>query len=215
MKHIFFSALILLFLSSTYAQVTNTDSSAVAADTTTTDWELEADFYYYIVPGETNTLSFTGYADFGSLHFEARYNYEDRNTASIFGGYRLETGNRLVFGATPVAGVVFGNTNGLAPGLLLDLSYGMFDFYSESEYLFDFEDKENNFYYAWVELAVSPFENFRTGVSGTRTRLYQTDLEFQHAVFAQYSWRKLTGGLHCFNPFSDDYFLIATLAIEF
>ncbi|HET6722474.1 MAG TPA: hypothetical protein VFH07_06970, partial [Chitinophagaceae bacterium] len=70
-------------------------------------------------------------------------------------------------------------------------------------------------FYTWTELAITPFKNFRTGISGNRTRLYQTGLEVQKGIFTQYSFWKLTAGLHYFNPFSDDYFLIATMSIEF
>jgi len=75
--------------------------------------------------------------------------------------------------ATPMMGIAFGNTNGFVPRLELDAAYKIFDFYSESEYLIDFAGKENNFFYTWSELAVSPFYFLRTGISAQRTRLYQ------------------------------------------
>ena len=149
------------------------------------------------------------------MHLEARYNYEDLKTGSVFGGYTFETGNKLVFTATPMIGFVFGNTNGVAPGLETSLTWKKFDFYSETEYVFDFNSKENNFLYTWTELAITPFNNFRTGISGNRTRLFQSDLEVQKGIFIEYSFWKLTAGVHYFNPFSNDDFGIATLAIEF
>lgn len=199
-----------------FSQKIDMVSTSISSDTTAPDnWQFEGSGYYYIIPNESDEITLLGYADYKSVHLEVRYNYEDKNTASLFGGYRFETGSKLVFGATPIVGYVFGNTNGLAPGLLIDLSYGKFDFYSESEYVFDLNGSENNFYYTWSELAVSPTENFRTGISANRTRLYQTDLDFQRGIFAQYSLGKLTAGIHYFNPFSDDYFLITTISIEF
>ena len=120
----------------------------------------------------------------------------------------------MVIGATPVVGFVFGNTDGIAPGLLLDLTYGKFDFYSESEYVIDYARSENNFFYTWTELAVTPGENVRIGLSANRTRLFQTDLEIQRGVFAQYSYKKLTAGVHYFNPFTSDYFFIASLSFQ-
>ncbi|MFI5218078.1 MAG: hypothetical protein ACHQNT_01230 [Bacteroidia bacterium] len=215
MRTLILFGVLILFSVSGVAQQNNILSAPEESDSTKSDWQFEGVIYDYILPNETDYLSPVFYADYKSIHFEARYNYEDKNTASVFGGYRFETGSELIFGATPIAGFVFGNTDGVAPGLLIDITYKKFDFYSESEYVFDFSEKENNFFYTWSELAVSPFENFRTGFSASRTRLYQTDRDIQHGIFAQYSFGKLTGGLHYFNPFTDDYFLIATMGFEF
>ena len=178
-------------------------------------WEFELDLYQYIVPHSPDNPVLMGYADYGKAHYEVRYNYEDLHTASVFAGYRMETGNVFVVGATPIGGVVFGNINGVVPGLLLDATWKKFDFYSESEYVVDFSNEESNYFYTWTELAYSPADFLRTGISANRTRLYQTDLEVQHGVFAEGIWKNLTAGFHWFNPAADEEFFIATLALTF
>ena len=198
-----------------FAQQPTNDSLQATSDTIPSPWSFAAAVYHYIRPGEKNTTTLLGYADHKALHLEARYNYEGLKTGSIFGGYTFETGNKLVFTATPMIGFVFGNTNGIAPGLETSLAWKILDFYSESEYVIDLDGKENNFFYTWTELAITPFRNFRTGISANRTRLYQSDLEVEKGIFIQYSFWKLTAGVHYFNPFSSDEFVIATLAIEF
>lgn len=205
----------MLFAFTSFAQQTTNDSLQTKIDTFSSPWSFAAAVYHYILPGEKNTTTLLGYADYKSLHLEARYNYEDMKTGSVFGGYTFETGNKLVFTATPMIGFVFGNTNGIAPGLETSLTWKKFDFYSETEYVIDFDSKENNFLYTWTELAITPFKNFRTGISGNRTRLFQSDLEVQKGIFIEYSFWKLTAGVHYFNPFSNDDFMIATLGIEF
>jgi hypothetical protein len=188
---------------------------AEVADTSAAGLAFEAAAYYYYLPHETDQITPLFYADYKFFHFEGRYNYEDKNTASVFVGRRFETGNKCIFGATPMMGIVFGNTTGFAPGLLLDLSYGKFDFYSESEFLFDSDFSENNFFYTWTEMAVSPTEHLRAGISASRTRIIDTGLDFQRGIFGQYSFGNLTAGIHYFNPFSADYYLIATLSYSF
>ena len=203
---------LLLFALQVTAQQTSNDTLTVSADTSEmSPWSVSAAAYYYILPEEVNTTTLFLYVDYHSIHMEARYNYEDDQTFSLFGGYRFETGNELILGVTPLIGIVIGNTNAIAPGLEIDITWKMFDFYSENEYLFDFEGSENNYFYSWTELAITPFNNLRTGIATDRTRLFQSDLELQRGVFAQYSLWKLTAGFHYFNPFADDYFLIATL----
>ena len=93
-------------------------------------------------------------------------------------------------------GVVFGNLKGFAPALELELSYKAFDFYTENEYVIDHAGGMYNFFYTWNELGFSPVERFIRG------------------IFAEYSFWKLTAGVHYFNPFSKEYFFIASLNFE-
>ena len=199
-------ALLNLFVSMAQAQ---------ESDSTASNWSFAASAFYYIIPSEKNTGTLIGYADYKSWHFEGRYNYEDRNTGSVFAGKRFEWGNNFVFGATPIAGLVFGNTNGFAPGLELDASWKIFDYYSETEYVADFSGSENNFLYTWGELGVTPFKKFRTGISYQRTKLYRSQFEIQRGIFAEYQFWKISTGMYLFGPFSNSQFLIASLNFEF
>ena len=182
-------------------------------DSLKSKWTFSANGYYYIVPDD-NSLTFIATADHKKLHFEARYNYEDRKTASTFAGWRIAANGEVELEVVPMLGIVFGNTNGLAPGLELSATFRKFDFYSESEYVFDFSGKENNFLYTWGELAIN-IKSFRTGLSWQRTLLYQTDYDIQHGVFAEYSFGKLTAGAYYFNPFSGEDVVIISLGIDF
>ena len=105
------------------AQETVKDSLAKGPDSTSSSWSFSAAAYYYILPHEKNTTTLLGYADYKSLHFEARYNYEDRETGSVFGGYMFDGGGKLSWSLTPMVGFVFGNTDGFAPGLLTSFSW--------------------------------------------------------------------------------------------
>lgn len=185
------------------------------ASSPASNWSFSASGYYYFIPDEDNTFTFIGTADYKKLHLEARYNYEDTKTGSVFAGWRFETGKKFQFGATPMIGFAVGNTDGFVPALELDATYKIFDFYSESEYLVSFAGKENNFFYTWSELAVSPLDKLRTGISIQRTRLYQTDRDVQGGIFAEYSFWKLTAGMYYFNPFSKNDFVIASLSMDF
>lgn len=209
LRNIVFAGLLLLVPASRLlAQESKADSSG-------SSWAFSATGYYYFVPEDRNLLSLIGYADHKALHLESRYNYEDLNTGSAFAGWKFETGKEFIFAATPMLGFVFGNTNGFIPAAELEASYKIFDFYSETEYVFDFAGKENNYLYTWSELALSPIESLRTGITAQRTRLYQTSLDLQRGIFAQYSFWKLTAGAYYFNPFSSDNLVIISLSVDF
>jgi len=186
------------------------------SDSANSKWSFSLWGDYFIIPNDKNIFNPTFYADHKSLHFEGRYNYEDINTASAFAGWRFETGNKLQLAATPMMGIAFGNTNGIAPGLELELTYKFLDLYTESEYLFDFASKENNFAYTYFELAATMLnEHVRTGLTGQRTRLYQTEFDVQRGVFAEYYFGRFRAGLYYFDPFSTDNFIDVSFSIDF
>lgn len=184
-------------------------------DSAASPLSVSATGFYYFFPGSANnTVTLIGYLDYKSLHLEPRYNYEGQNSGSVFAGYKFELEGKVSLAATPMLGLVFGSLKGFAPGMELEVSYKNFDFYTENEYVIDQSGSQYNYFYTWTELGFSPVEKFRAGISAQRTRLYVTGLDIQRGIFAEYSFWKPTAGLHYFNPFSTEYFFIASLNIE-
>jgi hypothetical protein len=147
-------------------------------------WEFSVALFGYIVPEGPNFFLPIATADREWLHLEGRYNYEDQETGSLWAGYNLGWGEEVTFEVTPMIGAVFGNTSGVAPGLLMTIAWWQLDLYTESEYLFDSEDSENDFFYTWAELGYSPLEWLRAGLVIQRTRAYETELEIGRGIFA-------------------------------
>jgi hypothetical protein len=79
--------------------------------------------YGSIVPNDQSYFTPMFTADHKWLHLEARYNYEDQETASLWAGYNLRFGEKLTLEMTPMFGVVFGNTTGVAPGYEISLTW--------------------------------------------------------------------------------------------
>ena len=134
-------------------------------------------------------------ADRGYLHLEGRYNYEDRNTTSLWVGVNFHFGEINTLDLTPMVGVVFGNTTGIAPGMRLTFAHKRFELYSENEYLISLDDVYLNFFYSWTDLSYSPSDWFSFGISGQRTRMYQNSVDIQRGVFSTFNYKKanLTG----------------------
>ncbi len=112
-------------------------------------------------------------------------------------------------------GGVVGLTNGAATGLEFTFTYKKLEVYSELEYLFDFESKENDFYYQWTDITFSPKEWIWVGISGQRTRLYQTKVDIQRGLLVGGGYKsfELTGYLY--NLGFDDPFILLTLSAYF
>lgn len=178
-------------------------------------WSFAAAGYGYIVPDHQSYFSPTFRADRGWAHLEARYNYEDRKTGSLWLGYNISIGEQLVFDATPMVGGIFGNTTGVAPGYLFTLSYKKISLYSEGEFVFDTKNSGGNFFYNWNELSYSPTDWVRFGLASQRTRAYQTPLDVQRGFFAGFSYKRVDFTTYVFNAGWTDPTVVLTMGFKF
>jgi hypothetical protein len=204
-KRSYITIIFSLFLLSAWAQ---------QKDSAVSKWEVEAAALWYIIPYEQFVLPIVK-ADKGWLHLEARYNYEDKNTVSFFGGYNFNGGRKLSYTITPMLGLVTGRSDGIAPGLEATLALGKFELYSEMEYLFEFNDKSNSYYYNWTELNFYPVDWLWFGVTGQRTRVYQSSLEIQRGLLAGFGWKQFSVAGYLFNPWMESTFGIVSVSWQF
>jgi hypothetical protein len=162
-------------------------------------WSFSLSATTYVVPDFQEYVQPTVSADRGWLHLEARYNYENLETGSLWLGYNFGGGEKLEWEFTPMLGGVFGDTTGIAPGYRLSFSYWKLEFSSEGEFVFDTRDKSGSFFYNWSELSVSPVDWFRFGLVGQRTRAYQTDVDIQRGILVGFSHKEVDVTTYVFN----------------
>ena len=177
-------------------------------------WELAAIANLYMLSDQAYLNPLIS-ADKNFLHLEARYNYEDLETGSIFAGINFQTGDSVELNVTPIIGVVFGNSNGIAPGFSFELNYGNLSISSEGEYFFSSDEKESNFFYSWSEVAYSPADWIWFGVAGQRTRAYETDLEIQRGLLLGFGKGNITVTGYVMNLGWDDVFGLISLEYSF
>lgn len=186
-----------------------------SAQSDSSQWNFSTDVNFYLIPDDFFVLPVFR-ADKDKLHLEARYNYEDRETFSGWIGYNFSGGDDVFsYTFTPMLGGVVGLSNGIAPGLEFTITYKNFELYSEMENLFDLQDSENNFYYNWADLTYSPTDWLWLGISGQRTRLYQTDLEIQRGIIVGAGFKNIELTTYSYNIGFDDPFFIITLSASF
>jgi hypothetical protein len=114
-----------------------------------------------------------------------------------------------------MAGGVFGETKGVAPGYELTVSWGPLELYSEGEYVFDVEDSENDFLYNWAQLGYSPFDWLTVGFASQRTRAYETGLDVQRGPFIGFTYKSLTLTTYVFNADAESPTVVSSLAVSF
>lgn len=142
-------------------------------------WSFVASGYGSIAPDDQSYFTPMFTADHRWLHLEARYNYEDSRTASLWAGYNLRAGKRLILEVSPMLGIVFGNTTGVAPGYEFSLTWTRVNLSSQGEYVADFGDRTKNYFYSWNELVYSPTNWFHAGAAMQHTLAYQTPVDLQ------------------------------------
>jgi hypothetical protein len=174
-------------------------------------WEFSGSAYVVDPPGSDAHATALLYGQRGPLHLELRFNYEDIDTGSLFTGWTFEGGDELAFAATPMLGFVGGQTEGVAPGLELDLGWRRFAFYSESEYLFDTEDSSDDFFYSWSTLTYGLTEWLDAGLVAERTKLVDTDFELQHGLALEFTLSRLELALYSYNLGTNDAYTVVSL----
>ncbi len=209
------AALVLLYASlcaAGEAPIATTPSATAAVP----EWSHAVTGSYYSFRDQKDFFVAVGVAERGSLHLEARINYEAINSGSLFGGWKFSGGDKLTWEVTPLLGGVFGQKEGIAPGFEASIGYGIIDFYTESEYVRDLEVRADSFTYSWNELGVSPWDWLRFGVVTQRTMVYQSPRDIQRGLFAQVKYHMGTFGAYIFNPDdSDTRFMVFSLSAEF
>ena len=194
-----------------------TSAAHVSAQTATPApaWTFDSSVYTYFLPDEGNYAQPTIAADRGWLHLEARLNYEDLNTGSIWFGYNLSGGETLEWALTPMLGGVFGQTDGIAPGYTGSLSWRQLEFYSEGEYVFDAHDSADSFFYNWSELTFGPADWFRVGLVTERTRAYETERDVQRGLLVGITYKNLEATTYVFNPDDSEPVVVLSVAFSF
>jgi hypothetical protein len=186
-----------------------------AASDEAESWKGRASLSAYFLSVGSDLLVPVGAADHGALHLEARYGYEDRQTASFFAGWNLALGGAVEVELVPMLGGAVGRTNGLVPALELTLSWGPLQYYLEAEVLIDLASVSSSHYYGWSELSWAPVEWMRTGLVLQRTRLMNTGREVNPGLLIGFSVWKLDLTGYWFEPGGHGQYVVVSAGVRF
>ncbi len=163
-------------------------------------WNVLVDVSVYLFAHQSDYVQPTVAVDHGVLHFEARYNYEAQRTGSLWVGWNFEWGKELRFALTPILGAILGDVKGIAPGFEWDLSWGPFELNSENEFVFDFSNSSESYFYAWSELTGAPFDWLQAGLALQRTRAFAASRLLNWGPLVGFKVWKLSATAYWFNP---------------
>lgn len=154
------------------------------------------------------------YKGSNKLYAEARYNYEDINTGSVYAGRSFEGGKKWEYSITPMLGWVFGRYKGFSAATNAEVDYGRFNFSGQLQYTINNKNRNENFFYNWSELSYQFFDKLYGGVSIQQTALYKNSLGTETGLLLGYSSGKITVPVYLFNPLKNNRNLVLGLIIE-
>lgn len=163
-------------------------------------WQYSLTVSGYLIEGEDGYAQPVLMANRKWLHLEARYNYENFRTGSLWMGYNFTWGKTWQFEVTPMVGGVFGRTDGIAPGCEASLTWKKVNFSISNEYVFDTTSKSGNFYYTWPQITYQLNTWLNFGGVAQRTRVFQTKLGVQRGFFVGLQHKELSFTTYVFDP---------------
>jgi len=175
-------------------------AAAKPAASGTEPWEYSLTIDGYLVEGEDGYASPTFTADHEWLHLEARYNYENFRTGSLWLGYNFSWGNNWEFEVTPMIGGVFGRTNGIAPGCEASLTWKKLSISLDNEYVFDTTSKSGSFYYTWPQITYQPLKWLKVGGVAQRTKVFPKNFDTQRGFLVGLMHKNLEFTTYIFDP---------------
>jgi hypothetical protein len=153
-------------------------------------------------------------ADRGKLHLEARYQWEDWRTGSVWAGRNFEFGEKVEVHIAPMAGLLFGRLNGVAPGYLIHAQWRRLSLLSSSEYVIDLTTGAGNFAFTWNELTVD-LDHLLFGIALQRLRTYQNGLDLQKGMMLLRQQGRFLLGMYLFNLGFSEPTVVLNLAYSF
>jgi hypothetical protein len=178
-------------------------------------WALSLDAYGADPPGDDPFVSWILSADRGALHLEAHYGYEAPDTFALFVGRRFNWEGEVSGSVVPMFGGLVGEVDGVAPGLDLELQWRSLWLTSDSEYIVDFGDSSDSYFYAWNELGWTFLERFDVGLVAQRTHAYDQKRDVDRGFFVGWTGKVIGATLYVFNPDLDTTYAALTFSAGF
>lgn len=175
-------------------------------------WVFEQ--YNYIEQSSASLVPMVHFEAKNNWYAELRYNYEDLQTISIFGGKTFSGGNSLEYALTPMAGYSAGNFTGVSFGINTELEWDKFYLSAQSQYSMATQKKASSFFFNWSELGYSITNHLFSGVAMQYTKAKDLN-QFEPGFLAGLSFKNISFPFYVFSPFAPGRYFILGLNYEY
>jgi hypothetical protein len=171
-------------------------------------------YYYTHTGGSAVYVPVAYYNTSGNWYGEARYNYDDVETFSLYAGKKFSREGDLSYSATPMIGGLVGRMNGASVGMNMEAGFQKLFFTCQSQYSFSLEDKTNKFFFNWSELGVQATDWLYGGLAMQQTNIYKTTGSFEPGCMLGVSWKNWTLPFYAFNPGNEEGYFVLGIYLE-
>ncbi len=147
------------------------------------------------------------------MYAELRYNYEEVQTFSVFGGKVLSAKNNS-FSITPMLGFSTGQFTGVSIAANAEAGINKFFFSSETQYSIAAKKGMSNFLFSWSEIGYTISPNLFAGFSFQYT-LQQTGSDPEPGLMAGLTFKNISIPVYVFNPFHQKQYIVVGLNYEY
>lgn len=147
------------------------------------------------------------------IYAELRYNYEEAQTFSVFGGKVLSM-NSGSFSVTPMIGLSTGKFTGVSLAANAEAEFNKLFLSTETQYCMNAKKDGNNFLFSWSEIGYSIFPNLFAGFSFQYT-IQQGAADPEPGLMAGLSFKNFSIPVYVFNPFGKRQYLVFGLNYEY
>ena len=148
------------------------------------------------------------------VYAELRYNYEDVQTLSFYGGKTFAGGKAMEFSLTPMIGFSTGKFTGVSLANNVELEWRKVYLSSQSQYSVATKKGIDDFFFSWSEIGYNITDIFFAGAAIQYTLqdgLHQADPGF----VAGFNFRDVSIPLYVFSPFRSGQYFVVGLNYEF
>jgi hypothetical protein len=179
-------------------------TSAHAQSTAT----VEQYYYTRTAGSEAMMTPMANFTSANNWYGEARYNFDELNTFSLYAGKKFSGDGVLSWEATPLVGGLMGQMTGGSVGMNFGVDYRKIFFASQSQYSFSIENSVDKYFYNWSELGYNATSWLYAGVAVQQTNIYKTIGKLEPGCMLGVSIKNWTIPLYAFNTNGDERYFV-------
>jgi hypothetical protein len=145
---------------------------------------------------------------------EMRYNYEEVQTISFYGGKTFSGGKAITYSITPLAGFATGRFTGISVAVNTEMDWKNFYVSSQSQYSQALKKDSRDFFFSWSEMGYNISRNVFTGLSMQYTRQLGK-AEAEPGCMAGINFKNISVPFYVFNPFNSSCYFVLGLNYEY
>jgi hypothetical protein len=137
------------------------------------------------------------------IYAELRYNYEDLNTVSVYGGKTFAGGKTLQFSVTPMVGFAVGQFNGVSIATNTEVEWRSIYLSSQTQYSIATQVGEPDFFFTWSELGYNISRHLYGGFAIQYTK-QQAFSDTEPGIVLGFNFRNFSIPVYAFSPLSSN-----------